>query len=197
MRSAALEQTADLLELIERLVSDAKMAAGSLVIDGDLEAKAVRQGAFKRQRVRILLVAACRLAEIRVVLRADIVLGDALGITHRKPLGDDRAGQRRRIRRRNQRSRMPGRQRAFRQHVAHRFRQFQQSQAVCDVAAALADNFAEIVLRVTVFGNQLLIAERLVERVEIRALNVLDDRDLERRAIVDVTDNDRNLGESG
>ena len=61
------------------------------------------------------------------------------------------------------------------------------------MAAALADDFAEIVLGIAMLGDQLLIAERLLQRIEIGALDVLDDREFQRRLVVHVTDDDRNF----
>ena len=60
----------------------------------------------------------------------------------------------------------------------------QQPQRVGDVAAALADDPGEIVLGVAELADQLLVAQRLLERVEVGALHVLDDRELERLAVV-------------
>ena len=41
--------------------------------------------------------------------------------------------------------------------------------------------------------DQLLVAERFLDRVEVGALDVLDDRELERGAVVDVAHDDRDL----
>ncbi|KSV69244.1 hypothetical protein N182_32735 [Sinorhizobium sp. GL2] len=65
------------------------------------------------------------------------------------------------------------------------------------MASALADDLAEIVLRIAVLGDQLLVAKRFVERIEIRALDVFDDSDFKRRAIVNVANDNRDFGEPG
>jgi hypothetical protein len=64
--------------------------------------------------------------------------------------------------------------------------QLQKPQRVGDMAAALADHLAEIGLRVAVLVDQLLIARRLLDRIEVGALDVLDDRQFERDAIADL-----------
>ena len=101
---------------------------------------------------------------------------------------DDPLGQPGRILRRDQRAGVAGRQRAVDQHVADHVRQLQQPQRVGDMAAALADHLAEVGLGIAVLVDQLLVALRLFDRVEVGALDVLDDREFERGAVVDVAD---------
>ena len=115
-------------------------------------------------------------------------LRQRLGLAHRKPVLDDPLGQPGRIGCRDQRARMAGRQRAVDQHVADHVRQLEQPQRVGDMAAALADDLAEIGLRIVVLVDQLLVAQRLFDRIEVGALDVLDDREFERRPVVDVAD---------
>ena len=79
------------------------------------------------------------------------------------------------------------------QHITDLFGQFEQSEAVCHVAAALADNISKIVLGVTVIGDELLVTKRLVQRIEIRPLHVFNNRDLERHPVVNVSDQHRDL----
>ncbi len=54
--------------------------------------------------------------------------------------------------------------------------------------SALADDFTKIVLRIAMFGNQLIIAHGFFDRVEIGPLNVFDDGELQRCPIVDVVE---------
>jgi hypothetical protein len=59
-------------------------------------------------------------------------------------------------------------------------RQFEQAQQVGNMAAAFADDRRQLLLRVAEFVHQPLIARRFLERVEIRALDVLNQRQLQR-----------------
>ncbi len=61
------------------------------------------------------------------------------------------------------------------------------------MAPALTDDLAEIVLSVTMLGDQLVIPKRLFQRIEVGALDILDDRQLERRAIIDIAHDHRDL----
>ena len=131
-----------------------------------------------------------------VLLRLNMVLRQLLRIPHGKALLGNRLGQGYRIRRRNQGSRVPRRQAAISQHVAHRIRKLQQAQAVGDVASALADDLTEIVLGIAMFGDQLLVTQCFFERIEIRALDVFDNGQLERGSIVNITNNYRDLNQT-
>ena len=83
---------------------------------------------------------------------------------------------------------MAGRQLAARQHVAHFLGQPQQPQRVRDMAAALADDLRKVLLRIGKLLDQLAVALRLFQRIEVDALHVLDDRELERFLVVDLAD---------
>ena len=65
------------------------------------------------------------------------------------------------------------------------------------MAAALADDFSEIILRIAMLRNKLLITQGFFERIEVRALYVFHDRQFKRRAIIDITHNDRNFCKTG
>ena len=92
---------------------------------------------------------------------------------------------------------MAGGQLALPNQVPHRFRQFEQAQAVGHVAAAFADDIAEIVLRVTVFGNQLLVAKRLIEGIEVGTLDIFNNGQFQRGAIIHIANEHRDLDQSG
>ncbi len=79
----------------------------------------------------------------------------------------------------------------------HRFRQFQQPQRVGDIAAALADDLRNLVLAVAEFVHQRAIAFRLFERIEIGALDVLDDRELQRLGVGRFDDDDGHFVQAG
>ncbi len=114
-------------------------------------------------------------------------------LADRQAAFDDAPRQPRRIFGSDQRARVAGRERSVDDHVADRVRQLQQAQRIGDMAAALADDLSEIGLRVIVLVEQLLVAERLLDRIEVGALHVLDDGELEGDAVVDVAHDDRNL----
>ena len=65
------------------------------------------------------------------------------------------------------------------------------------MAAALADDFAEIVLRIAVFGNQLLVTQRLFQGIEIRSLHILDNGDLKRCLVIDIANDHWNFDQTG
>ena len=65
------------------------------------------------------------------------------------------------------------------------------------MAAALADDLGDLVLAVFELVGERLIAAGLFERVEIGALHVLDDRELERLAVVDLEQHDRHVVQAG
>jgi hypothetical protein len=91
---------------------------------------------------------------------------------------------------------MPGRQTAIEQHIAYLIRQFQQPQAVCHMRTALADNLPEIVLSVSMLGDQLFVTKRLFDRIEVGSLDIFDNRQLERCPVIDIADNHGNLDKS-
>ena len=72
-----------------------------------------------------------------------------------------------------------------------------QPQRVGDVAAALADDAGDVAVRIAVVSAELGVALRFLERVEVGALDVLDDRQFERFAIADIDDDDRHFVQAG
>ena len=124
-------------------------------------------------------------------------LRQRLGLADRQTAIKDLPRERGRIRGVDQRARMAGREPSVGQQVAQLVRQLEQPQRIGDMAAALADDLAEIGLRVLMIIDQLLVAERFLDRVEIGTLDVLDDRQLECGAIVDIADEHRDLDQSG
>ena len=74
---------------------------------------------------------------------------------------------------------MPGAQRALAHEALHVGRKLEQPHQVGDVRAALAQALGQPLLGVAEAVHQLAVARRLLDRVEIGALDVLDDGDLE------------------
>ncbi|CUX10604.1 hypothetical protein AGR7C_Cc10062 [Agrobacterium deltaense Zutra 3/1] len=87
-------------------------------------------------------------------------------------------------------------ERTIRQHIPHRIGKLQKPQAVGNVASALADDFPEIILRITMFSDQLLIPHRFFERIEVGTLYVFDNRQFQRRAVIHIANNDGNIGKA-
>jgi hypothetical protein len=65
------------------------------------------------------------------------------------------------------------------------------------MAAALADDPRDLVLRVIELGGQHLIAGGFLQRIEIGALNVLDDRKLKCFGVTRVEDDHRHFVQAG
>jgi hypothetical protein len=65
------------------------------------------------------------------------------------------------------------------------------------MATAFADDFAQIVLGIAMFCDQLLVAKRLFQRIEVCTLHVFNNRQLKRRTIIDIADDDGNFNEAG
>ena len=70
----------------------------------------------------------------------------------------------------------------------------QQAQRVCDRGAGFAHAGRRLLLRHFIGAHELLIAERLFDRVEVRALQVFDERELHRLLVVGLDDDDRHVG---
>ncbi len=80
------------------------------------------------------------------------------------------------------------------QQSANILRKLEKPQRVGDMAAALADHLPEVGLGMAVIVDELLVAHRLLDRIEIGPLDVLDDRQFQRRTVVDLPHDDRNFG---
>ena len=64
---------------------------------------------------------------------------------------------------------------------------------VGDMAAALADDAGDVAVRIAVVRAELGVARGFLERVEIGALDILDDGDFERFAVAGLDDDDRDI----
>jgi hypothetical protein len=130
--------------------------------------------------------------------RRRIVLGphQGLGGAHRQALGDDGAGgglDRRRLVEAEQRAGVAHRQPPVLDHRAHAVGQLEQAHRVGHRRAVLADPRRDLVLVQAELVDQPLERQRLLDRVEIGALQVLDQRALEGLAAVDVLDHHRHV----
>ena len=92
---------------------------------------------------------------------------------------------------------MAGRQLAGREQAAGVVGQFQQAHRVGDMRPAFTDDLGEIVLRIAELGSEPLITERLLQCVEVRTLDVLDNGDFERLLVVGFDRDDRHVVQGG
>ncbi|MNJ36540.1 hypothetical protein D3C77_313310 [compost metagenome] len=92
---------------------------------------------------------------------------------------------------------MAGRQVAAHHVLAHRLGQLQQAQGVGHVAAALADHPRQGVLGAAEALHQHGVGVGLLHRVEIGALDVLDDADLQHLDVLHLAHHDRHLAQAG
>ncbi len=76
-------------------------------------------------------------------------------------------------------------------------RQLEQAQGVRDRGPALADPGGHLLVGELELLDELLVGRRLLERVEVGAVEVLDHRLLERRGVVEHSDERRDCGEAG
>ena len=73
---------------------------------------------------------------------------------------------------------MPSRQCALAKLVLHRIRQFQKAHYICDVTPGFAKDIRQLLLGMAKPIHELAKALRLLHRVQVGSLNVLDDRNL-------------------
>ena len=125
------------------------------------------------------------------------ILAQALDVPDRQALGDDAVGERVRVGDGEQRARVSGRDLAAREQAARVLGQIGQAKRVGDMAPAFADDAGDVAVRIAVIGAELGVARGLFERVEVGALHVLDDGDLERFAVAGLDDEDRDLVQPG
>ena len=88
-------------------------------------------------------------------------------------------------------------QRTFLKLVEHCFGKCHQTKRVGNVAAALADRLGELLLRVVEAVDQLLVAHRFFDRVQVSALNVFDDRDFQNFLVGELPDEYRDGMQAG
>ena len=105
---------------------------------------------------------------------------------------------RRRVGQRKQRAGMPHRQGAGGEVGAHLVRKPEQAHEVRDRTAILPHRGCDLVLREAELVCEPPVRERLVNRIEVLALDVLDEGELQQLlAILDVADDDRDLMQAG
>ena len=88
---------------------------------------------------------------------------------------------------------MAGAERAVAQQLADAVGQGEQAQGVGDVAAAFADGLAQRVLGQREFVDEAAVAFRLLQGVEVLALEVLDQGGGHGLAVAEIADHDRDL----
>ncbi len=85
----------------------------------------------------------------------------------------------------------------FAQEGLAAFGKLEKPQNIGHMASAFADDFGEIELCIAEFIDKLLIAHRFLDRIEIAALDVFDDREFERLTIIGVDADDRHFMQAG
>ena len=86
---------------------------------------------------------------------------------------------------------------AFANETLHVGRKFEQAQRVGDDGAALADLGGDEFLRELKLADELRVAERFFDGIEIFALEIFDERHLQHRAVIRLADEDGDFGQAG
>jgi hypothetical protein len=165
------------------------------MIDPHRKAERIREALFERGRIGVLGCAIARLDRLAGGLRA--ILRKRLDLAHVEAALHDLTRDPFRIRLPDQHAGMAGGNLALRNVSLHGLRQLEQPQRVGHVAAALAYDLGDGVLAMVELCCKRLIAHRLFERIEIGALHILDDRELQRLAIVHIELHDRHHMQAG
>ena len=125
---------------------------------------------------------------------------ERFGFAHGQAARDDlarHAALRGFVGQREERARVAHRQRAGREVVADFDRQAQQPDVVGDRRAILADGGRDRFLRQLQFVGQPPVRLRFFDRIQIVALDVLDERDLQQLIVGDLADDDGDLEQAG
>ena len=189
-----VQPPAEIVELVEIAEGDPELARLTGMTDRHLRSERQAELCFERARVGVDRRRGLGAAAARRLAGA---LGEPLDVAHAQAPRDNAVGDRVGIGEGEQRARVAGRNLARREQRAAVLGQAEQPQRVGDMAAALADDARDVGLRIVVVGAELRVAVRLLDRVEIGALDVLDDGEFERLAIADVDDDDRDLVQAG
>ena len=148
--------------------------------DADLRAKRKPQPILGRSRVDIGRRRCLRLTHRSGRRRK--LLHESFRVAHGERSRNDLTGGLplgRGVGQRQQRARMPHRQRTCRKIAADFFRQSQQAQVVGDRGTILSDRRRNLLLRQTELIDEALIGERFVDRIEVFTLQILDERQFE------------------
>ena len=191
------------IQLIQILVLDMQRAAVAAVIDRHLQAQRVRQPPLQRAGVGVLGRRWCR-------------RGSSSFASRRAPGARRPRASRPRAGARSSPSSIASRARSARRcgwptsrrawpadnwprahQRLHRLGQLQQPHHVGDMRPALADDLRHLLLRVIALLHQRDVAGRLLDRIEVGALHVLDDGEFERLHVGRLDDRDRHLVQAG
>ena len=139
-------------------------------LDLDLEAEAVGQVLLEGTRVGVLVLATRRGLAPEPPSRSarGSVLHQRLGRAHVELAIDDLVRELHGIVAAHQCAAVTGRELALLDHGAHLGWQLQQAHRVGEMAAALADHVRQLLLRVAEALDQLVVAGRLLDGVEVR-----------------------------
>ena len=171
-----LQPGEDAVELLEARVRDGELArAAGLRFDRHLGAERLRERFLEAREIGI---GGARIAPAAAPAGMRELMDEPFGFAHRQPLRDHARGRRRLLsrRQREERARMAHVELSAHQVRLHRFRELAQAQEIADGAARASHGLRGGVVGEAEFGDQAMNAVRLLERVQILALDVLDER---------------------
>src|SRR6516162_3478449 len=179
----------DPVELIQAVVAHDELAAASPArLDRDTGTELIRQLLLEARHIGIALA---RTLLYRRAVRGLQAPHQGLGLAHRQTLARDQQrdlGLLASLAEAEQRAGVTHLEGALLEELAHLGRELQQAQEVRDTRARAADRLCDLLMRQAEFAHQALERARLLEGIEVLALNVLDERDRDGSLIGDVTD---------
>jgi hypothetical protein len=131
--------------------------------------------------------------------RVELVLHQALGLAHRIALGGNAVGELHLagLGQRQQRAGVAHVDLAGHEQVLHRLGEVQQAQQVAGGGTRAADGVGRLLVGHAEFVDEALDAHRLLERVEVLALDVLDERHGERGLVGNLAHQHRHFVQAG
>src|SRR5690606_34919301 len=195
--SPALNVLDDPVQLVEAVIADHDPAALLAVLDADRGAEPLRELRLEPPNVRILRLGAA--VDGGSLLRLGETPDRLLGLADAPALANDAVRELELDRRRRNAGQRAG--------VAHielapldersdGVRQFAQPQQVADGRARPADGLGGLGVRHVELVDQALERTRLLERIQVLALDILDQRDGDRGLVRDIPDHGRDLLET-
>src|SRR3954468_14458553 len=192
--SSAAQPAAELVELIQGLVADPHLPGLAAVVDRDRKPEHVFERLFNRASVRILHATS---PGLRFGAAAEVGLGDGLHVADAQALLDDPTRDSYGIRDSKKRTRMPGRDPALDNKVLDLWREVEKPDHVVDVRPALAQDLGQVGVGIAELVHQAPVAGGFLNRIEVRALDILDNGVFERGPVVDLNDDHRHLVQAG
>ncbi len=184
---------AEVVELLEVSKRDSNLASFAVVTDCHFSAERKADPFLQGLCIRVYRRSSLR----RAASGFPRVLPEFFDVSHSQALGDYAIGDGVGISHCEQSPSMTCGNGARGEERARSFRQIHEPQRIGYVTSALSDDPRYIGLVVSVVRGELRITLRLLQSIEIRPLNVLDDGNLERFAVADFQDKNRDLMQTG